>query len=415
MLVAECVIGAVTAFILSCGFFPGPCALVCWALYLSLCAVGSPFLDFQWDALLLETTLLAACALPWNARPNWHRETPVESIGRLLLVWLLFRLNFESGVVKISSGDPTWRDGTALTYHFETQPLPLWTAWFAHQSAPSILKLSTWAMFGVELVAPWFLFAPRIARRGAAAALIALQIAIMVTGNYAFFNLLTIALALLALDDRCMHTLMPRWCASAHSPPQRVCALWPALCFAPFALFAFVITTTGLIGTFRTGLPLRSLHARVAPLRSFNSYGLFAVMTTKRPEIIIEGSNDGRVWVPFECKWKPGDIRARPKLAAPHQPRLDWQLWFAALGNLRENGWFARLLLRLLEGRPEVLALFEAAPFPTNPPRHIRAVLYQYHFTKFGEGSAWWQRDRLGLYCPSVMLNDDRTGLMISP
>jgi hypothetical protein len=415
MLIAECAAGSLFALVLTCGLLPGPCALICWALYLSLCAIGSPFLDFQWDALLLETTLLASFALPWKVRPDWTRETRIGWMARLLLIWLLFRLNFESGVVKISSGDPAWRDGTALTYHFETQPLPLWTAWFAHQSPRWLLGLSTWAMFGIELVAPWFLFGPRMARLGAVAALIALQIAIMLTGNYAYFNLLTITLALLAIDDRTLQGIAPRWFASAAADNPRDGALWPALCFAPFAFFAFIITTSSLIGTFRAGFPLRSVHTLVAPLRSFNSYGLFAVMTTKRPEIIIEASNDGSVWVPFECKWKPGDLRTRPKLVAPHQPRLDWQLWFAALGSIRENGWFANLLVRLLEGRPEVTALFDTSPFGSNPPRYVRAVLYEYHFTRFGEGNAWWQRERLGLYCPSVRLSEGGKKLMISP
>jgi hypothetical protein len=416
LLVTECVMGTIAAFVLLCGVLPGPCALICWALYLSLCAVGSPFLDFQWDALLLETTLLAAFALPWSLRPTWERETRVACIARLLLIWLVFRLNFESGVVKISSGDPTWRSGTALTFHFETQPLPLWTAWFAHQAPHGLLKLATWSMFGIELVAPWFLFGPRMTRLGAVAALVALQIAILATGNYAFFNLLTIALALLAVDDRVLQALLPRWRRGPAQPGnERPESIWPALCFLPFALLAFVITASGLFGTFRTGLPLPGLHAAVAPLRSFNSYGLFAVMTTKRPELIIEGSNDGRVWVPFACKWKPGDVRARPKLVAPHQPRLDWQLWFAALGTLRENGWFGNLLVRLLEGRAEVTSLLDNVPFASGPPRHVRAVLYEYHFTRFGEGAAWWKRERLGLYCPSVMLNDERTGLTLSP
>lgn len=189
-----------------------------------------------------------------------------------------------------------------------------------------------------------------------------------------------------------------------------------AICFGPFAIFYLVITGSGLMGTFRAGLPLRDVHAAIAPLRSFNSYGLFAVMTTTRPEIIIEGSADGHVWVPYEFKWKPGDVRARPKLVAPHQPRLDWQLWFAALGSIRENPWFARFLMRLLEGRPEVTSLLEHVPFSPEPPRYVRAVLYEYRFTHFGDHTAaWWQRERLGLYCPPVMWNEERTMLQISP
>lgn len=408
-LVAQCIVGAAVSLVLVAGFCPGACALICWALYLSLCAVGSPFLNFQWDALLLETAFLAVFFLPWRFRPDWRETSRVSWIARLLLWWLAFRLMFESGVVKLSSGDPTWRAGTALEYHFETQPLPLWTAWFAHQSPKWLLKLSTWLMFGIELVAPWFIAGPRRCRHAAAFALVALQFAILATGNYAFFNCLTIALCLLLFEDQFWPQ---RWRDRCLGPPRETPdrpRQWPAWLFAPVAAAIVVITGAHLIGTFRSGLPLQSVLAAVSPLRSFNGYGLFAVMTTSRPEIIVEGSKDGLLWRSYDFKWKPGDLRRRPRLVAPHQPRLDWQMWFAALDRVERNPWLLNFLVRLLQGSPEVLALLETNPFPDQPPRYVRAVLYDYHFTRFGDG-AWWKPERKGLYCPPISLRETERG-----
>jgi hypothetical protein len=406
-LLAQSIAGALFALILACGFFPGACALICWLLYLSLSTVASPFLDFQWDTLLLETAFLAAFFLPWNLRPDWLRESAVTFLARLLLWWLLFRLIFESGVVKLSSGDPPWRAGTALEYHFETQPLPLWPAWFAHQLPKSLLKASTWAMFSLELIAPMLIFAPRWFRHIAAWGSIALQVLILITGNYAFFNWLTIALCILLFDDRAWpQRLAIRSRVATSHIPAPTGSTWRAALFAPLAAAIFFITACGLISTFRVELPFHALQGIVAPFRTFNTYGLFAVMTTSRPEILIEGSDDGQIWREYEFKWKPGDVRARPRWAAPHQPRLDWQMWFAALGDVRSNPWFVQFLGRLLQGSPEVLALLQSNPFRDAPPRYVRAVLYDYHFTRNGEGPAWWRRQPTGLYCPPLALQD---------
>src|SRR5439155_23558230 len=166
-------------------------------------------------------------------------------------------------------------------------------------------------------------------------------------------------------------------------------------------------TVARLFGRQSLPRPLLDLLELVSPLRTINSYGLFAAMTTTRPEIIVEGSNDRRTWLPYEFKWKPGDLQRRPAFVAPHQPRLDWQMWFAALGDYRGNPWFMNFLVRLLQGAPEVLGLLEQNPFPDQPPRRVRAVLYEYHFTDFAARRArgeWWRRERKGLYCPEVSL-----------
>ena len=400
MLTALCAAGMGIALLMAAGVAPGACSLALWALYLSLCSVGRPFLDFQWDGLLTETALLAALALPWRLRPRWAETSPWPRFGRWLLWWLLFRLMLESGVVKLASGDATWRSLTALDFHFATQPLPLWTAWFAHQAPRWMLRGATLIMLAFELVVPWLILAPRRWRHAGAWALIALQGAILLTGNYAFFNLLTLALCALLFDDaawprRWRERVVPtvRW----PEPPRPRLALAGAVMAGIMAL----LSLPPLLGDV-------GLHALwpnpLGPLRSFNGYGLFAVMTTERPEIIVEGSNDGVVWQEYAFSWKVGDVGARPRLAAPHQPRLDWQMWFAALSSWEQNPWFQSFAGRLLEGEPEVLGLLKTNPFPTHPPRYLRTLLYEYQFTHFGEGGGWWRRELKGAYGPQIAL-----------
>jgi hypothetical protein len=407
-LVGLCVAGCVISLALVAGFAPAPCTFVLWALYISLCSVGSPFLNFQWDALLLETALLAVFYLPWKLRPNWSRESSVSRVARWLFWWLLFRLMFASGVVKLSSGDETWRTLTALRFHFETQPLPLWTAWYVHQLPHWVLRIMEAIMFAIELVAPFLIIAPRRFRHAGAIALIALQLGILATGNYAFFNWLTIALCLLLVDD----AFWPRrWCERFTKPNEpRPGATWPLWIFGPVAGLIILTTSMPLLDAFRTGWrwpePFSGLRNALAPLMSFNGYGLFAVMTTTRPEIFVEGSDDGVNWQPYRFRWKPGNVRIPPGLVAPHQPRLDWQMWFAALSDYRQNPWFIRFLVRLLEGSPDVLALLEWNPFPNHPPRYVRAVVSEYHFTHWGE-AAWWTRGPESLYCPAISLRNE--------
>ena len=411
MLVALCWAGAALAVAMLCGVCPGACSLLAWALYLSLCSVGSPFLNFQWDALLLETAFLAAFVLPWGVRPDWHRHTRVSRLAWLLLWWLCFRLIFESGLVKITAGDPAWLQLTALGAHFETQPIPLPTAWLAHQTPGWLLQIATFLMFAVELAVPFLILAPRRWRHAGALALIAFQLCIMATGNYAFFNWLTIALCIPLFDDTAWPARCLRWLPAPRPPAAE--PRWTLWLFAPVAFTVVLLTAAELEQSFhqRDGWRPRwkpivaGAMEALQPLRSFNGYGLFRVMTTSRPEVVIEGSTDGEHWREYEFRYKAGDVRRRPPFVAPHQPRLDWQMWFAALGDVRHNPWFVNLLVRLLEGSPDVLALLEWNPFPSQPPRYVRAVLYDYRFTHAGEdATAWWRREPRGLYCPPLSL-----------
>jgi len=417
------VLGVFVSAVLAAGFYPRICAFLLWLLYLSLASVASPFLAFQWDGLLLETGLLAIFFFPRGRRPNWRRMDAIPRIAHILLWWLLFRLMFESGIVKLASQDPTWWSLSALDYHFETQPLPIWTSWYLNQTPHWILAFATLFVLVIEFGAPCMLVAPRRFRHWAAWVMIGFQILILTSGNYAFFNLLTIALCILLFDDQAWPRrwrefiglgltfnarIRPVWNFRDAAFNARDRAAWKLRATTVAACCVAAITALPLLST----LGLRISSGRfasalnfLAPLRSFNGYGLFAVMTTSRREIVIEGSDDGVIWREYEFPWKPGDVDERPGLVAPYQPRLDWQMWFAALSNQEQNPWFGRLLERLLEGSPEVLGLFRRNPFYDHPPRVIRAVVYDYHFTRFDDpGSAWWKRELLGLYYPLVSL-----------
>jgi hypothetical protein len=409
-----CDAGIVLAGLVLAGLAPGPCLLALWVLYLSFVNAGRVFLSFQWDSLLLETGLLALFVAPWSLRPRLATTAEPSRLGVWLVRWLLFRLMFASGVVKLVHDDPsqpTWHELTALTYHYETQCLPPWTAWYAHHLPLWWQRFSCAAMFAIELAVPFLVFGPRRARLVAAAAFVGFQLLIIVTGNYTFFNWLTITLALLLCDDRALATVLPsRWPprAAAPAPGPGIARMRSIVALPLMALLLVASTLTfarQMAGRELVPGLARPLLERLEPFRSVNGYGLFARMTTVRNEIVIEGSDDGTTWLPYELPWKPGDVMRRPAFVAPHQPRLDWQMWFAALTPYRANPdrWFARLLGRLLEGEPEVLALFASNPFPNAPPRHVRAVAWEYHFTDPGDPSgAWWRREWRGIYAPPL-------------
>ncbi len=412
-----CVGGAAAALAVAVGVLPAPALAVCWVFYLSLCGAGQDFLEFQWDLLLLETGFLAIWLAPIR---TWRLPARLESprAPRVLLLWLLFRLMFSSGFVKLESGDPTWHNLTALTYHYWTQPLPPWTAWYMAHNPLWLLRLSCFVMFAVELAAPFLIVAPRRLRLFGAAAMAGLQAAIAATGNYAYFNLLSIALCVLLVDDTVFARLKRRQPA-ANPEAAPTAGAWPRWALLPVATLLTLLSFVHFAGTLRLGVPWPGpvlAAARAAlPFRSVNGYGLFTVMTTSRPEIILEGSDDGAAWKPYEFRWKPGDVTRRPRFVAPHQPRLDWQMWFAALGTYEEQPWFVPFCARLLEGEPSVTALLAANPFPHAPPRYLRAVVYDYRFTTAGQRratGAWWKREEKGLYLPVLtreMLERSRT------
>jgi len=381
--------GVVLSLILLIGRVERTALVFLYVLYLSLITIGQSFLAFQWDMLLLEAGFLAI----FLGGSKWIV---------FLFRWLSFRLMFLSGFAKLASHDPTWRDLTAMSYHYMTQPLPTPIAWFMHQLPLAFQRASTAFVLLTELAVPFLILGPRVWRRAAFFSLLALQCLIFLTGNYTFFNLLTIALCLFLLDDA-MLARLPLKTRTARTNPVL------AKTVAATILLISAIEMWGVF-TRRSG-PLDFVIEKIAPFGIVNTYGLFATMTTERPEIIVQGSNDGREWLDYEFRYKPGDLRRGPRFVAPYQPRLDWQMWFAALSGYRSEPWFVNFILRLLQGSPPVEALLAKNPFPAAPPKYVRALLYDYSFTDWKERREtgdWWKRRMHGIYLRAVSLEDFR-------
>lgn len=407
-----CIAGMLVSLFLLFGLQTTPVLFILWALYLSLVTIGQNFLAFQWDVLLVEVGFLSIFLVPPSLLPR-QAMAPPSAFVILLFRFLLFKLIFMSGIVKLASGDLSWRNLTALSYHYETQPLPTPLAWYMHQLPLWFQKISTLFALVTELVVPFLYFTPRLFRFAGAGFTILLQVLILLTGNYAFFNWLTISLAFFLLDDRLLSRFLP---------VQRLSALvlvvlgehriaWGR--YIPAGL-ALVLLVTGLShiafrvsskpGILKPVMPLLDI---TGALKISNGYGLFAVMTTERPQIIVEGSDDGEDWLAYEFKYQPVKVKRAPPVVAPHQPRLDWQMWFAALSSFQRNQWFLRFGVRLLEGSPEVVGLLGRNPFPDRPPKYLRAVLYDYRFTTASERAktgAWWHREELGIYMSTISL-----------
>jgi len=440
--------GVLLSLLLIFGIAPALALIGLVVSYLSLAIAGQTFLSFQWDILLIETGFLSIFLAPWRL---WWRsssvaagpsrtgivsaansglqaggtpattEPPVSRAAMFLLKLLLFKLMLMSGVVKLTSGDDSWFNLTALDYHYWSQPLPTVIGWWADQSPEWFKKFSVAFCLVVEIIGPFFIWAPRRLRMIASALLIFLQLMIGATGNYNFFNLLTIALCLLLVDDAVI-------CRGSGSFSRGTLAAPPTGARGGYRILPDRLSTYAAIVVIVLTLPLNarliygafkpeeewshwlgSFYARFESLRIVNGYGLFRVMTKDRKEIVIEGSADGLEWQPYEFKWKPGDVMRAPGWCQPHQPRLDWQMWFAALGSYRQNPWFVQTAIALLHGKPQVVALFERNPFSQAPPRFVRATFYRYWFTTIEEHrqtGAWWKRQELGEYLPSVSLED---------
>ena len=404
-------VGLALSLLLATGLVvPRLLALAVWASYLSFVSFGDPFLSFQWDVLLLEVGLLAVVYAPGGIRPRWGEPSRV---ARWLLAWVLFRVVFLSGVVKLASGDETWRGLTALQYHYETQPLPHALSAYAHALPDWLHQVSVVATLAIELGAPVLLFAPPRARRYGVAAIALLLLLIVATGNYGFFEPLTLVLCLAVLDDELLER-MPLVRLLPIDAEHRERGLVRGALVTVFAALALLLTVRA--GLVRTRVIERDpssawrIERELLPLRSFNAYGLFEIMTTERPEILVEGSLDGVEWRPYRFRWKPGPLDRRPGFAGPHMPRLDWQMWFAALGGFRRSAWYQGLARRLLEGEPGVLALLDGDPFEgEGPPRYLRSKVFLYELTSPAErreSGHWWRRERRGPFGPVLTLVD---------
>jgi len=404
-----CGSGAVLSVLLICGIAPAWSLVALVTFYLSLTIAGQTFLSFQWDILLVETGFLAILLAPWRLWWTRKNEPRISRAGIFLLKLLLFKLILMSGAVKLTSGDDCWWDLRALDYHYWSQPLPNVIAWWADQHPEWFKEFSVAFCLVVELIVPFLIWSPRRLRLLACSLLIFLQLAIAATGNYNFFNLLTIALCVLLIDDAVFRRKSPPVTDHCCKFVDRL-----SICVATIVIiFTLPLNARLIYSAFKPEEELSpllgSVYARAESFRIVNGYGLFRVMTKDRKEIIIEGSADGIDWQSYEFKWKPGGVKRAPGWCAPHQPRLDWQMWFAALGSYRQNPWFVQTVIALLHGKPRVAALFEENPFPESPPRYVRATLYRYRFTSAEEHrqtGAWWKRQALGEYLPSVSLED---------
>jgi hypothetical protein len=371
---------------------------------------GQDWYGYGWEIQLLETGFLAIFLCPLlDGRSFPRREPPLTVIW--LFRWLAFRIMLGAGLIKIR-GDSAWRDLTALYYHFETQPLPnALSRWF-HFLPRLVLKAGVAFNHLAELVAPWFVFWPRNARRIAGAVIIFFQITLIIGGNLSFLNWLTIVPALACLDDGVWARVLPGFLVRAS---QRAAA--GAELSRPMRISAWAVT--GLVAILSLGPVANLLSSHQAMNTSFdsldlvNTYGAFGTVGRERYNVVFEGTNSDAVdlpsaeWKPYHYKGLPVDLDKRPPQVAPYQLRLDWQMWFAAMGSFDEYPWTAHLVWKLLHNDPGALSLFADNPFPGHPPRYIRAVLYQYRFMPPGNpGKLWWDRTLLRLWLPPLSADD---------
>ncbi len=401
---AVAIAGAVLSFGLILNLAPLYCLVLLWFLYLSFATIGQAFMWFQWDNLLLETAFFAIFVTPPGLRP---KPSPPHRIAVFLMLWLLLRLHVESGAAKLLTGDPTWRDLTAMVKYYETAPLPTWIGWYAHQMPFWAHRaIAGWTLF-VELLAAWFIWSRHWLRGIVFAILASMQIAILLTANYAFFNYLTLALCLFVLDDnhlrraaRWLGRSLPAVPHRGRAPARTALLGGAATVLVPLSLLPFLSMVPAAAPVESATIPIREF---LNIYRSVNAYHLFAQMTLERREVVIEGSADGQTWKPYEFRYKPGDPQRAPRFVAPHQPRVDFQLWFLLLDGRPQEPYFRNLLKQLLSHPAAVAPLFAEDPFPTDAPAFLRFSAYRYTFTDFAErraSGAWWKRELLRVSKP---------------
>ena len=393
-LTALVVIGLAASLALLFNLWPRVSLALCAGMFLSFIAAAQDFSGYQSDGMLLQASLIALPFAPRGLRPGLGAHSPPSRICLWLLRLEWFEIYFESGLVKILSGDEQWRNLTALDKYYENGPLPTWLGWYAQQRLPHAFHAATAALTLIfELLLCWLVFAPRRFRVILFALTSILQIGIISTANYAFLNYLELLLGITLLCD---------------SPPPLAQPRWRKIVFNSLAgLYVYC-----QLASFFAGGVLAWPARLLAPFRVADSYGLFATMTRARYEIEFQGSIDGIHWLAYPFKYKPQDIDKAPGIYAPYQPRFEWNLWFASLGEVSENAWVVTAEERLLDGEPAVLRLFARDPFGGQRPKFVRAVEYQYWFTTPAEKRAtgnWWRRSELGPYAPTVP-SDEQSG-----
>jgi len=431
MLVGLCWLGLVASVLVVANILPRAALILCFLCFLSFIGVSQDFGEYQSDGMLLEAGFLSLFIAPSGLLPGWGRQSPPVRAAILLLLWEWFRIYFESGVVKLRSGDPTWYNLTAMYEYYQNGPLPTWIGWYL-QHFPNWFHVGTaGATLAMELLLIWMALLPRRWRIACFWIVTLWQAGVILTANYAFLNYLVLVLGFLLLDDHYLARFVPqRWRSSFQqqaesaalneslpeeeaesSPPSphRLSSLsfWIQPVVAGFFLIWIgYATTTQLVQMLWTRAQLPSGPVTLLePFRVANAYGLFAVMTPHRYEIEFQGSDDGQTWIPYLFQYKPQDVHERPRIYAPYQPRFDWNLWFASLGPWQQSPIVPLTEERLLENDSAVLALFRGNPFPQHPPRYVRAVLWQYWFStpeQKHDSALWWRRQLLGTFAPTL-------------
>ncbi|HEV7993896.1 MAG TPA: lipase maturation factor family protein [Gemmatimonadaceae bacterium] len=400
--------GIVCSVLLTLDVWPKLTVALCTLLFLSCVAALQDFSSYQSDGMLLEAGFLSWFFAPSGVRPGLGAHDPPSRFSRFMLEWEWFRIYFESGIVKLASGDPHWRNLTAMDEYYQNGPLPTWLGWYV-QHFPHWYHAATVVItFAVELVIVWAVFLPRRFRIACFVIVTALQIGIIATANYGFLNYLVLVLGVLLLDDRVLARAGLRTPATSDVRARSAIRQRVEPVVLGVVLYATIAAFLPLRAVPLLGAPSRLLD----PFRIANAYGLFAVMTEGRYEIEFQGSRDGTTWIAYPFRYKPQDPMERPGIYAPYQPRFDWNLWFASLGPWEQSPWVVRAQERLVEGSPSVLRLFRRDPFEGKPPALVRTVLWQYWFTDLAtkrRTGAWWRRKELGVFTGVVGVPRDST------
>lgn len=441
MLMAMCWVGMLASLALILNLWPRVTLAICFVCFLSFIAAASEFSSYQSDGMLLEAGFIALFLAPPGFRPRWAGAIPSSRASFFLLQWEWFRIYFESGAAKLLSGDPEWRNFTAMDQYYQNGPLPTWIGWYMQHLPHWFHASSVYATLALELGLIWLFLLPRRFRIILFFIVTPWEIGVILTANYAFLNYIVLLLGVLLLDDQFILRFLPQswktgFLRHAHpdAPPPDSGTLpgmktprtsrehfRPQLDALRLSVttvvlsWIFYATTVQLIWMFWQQAPFPSSPiTALEPFRIANRYGLFAVMTRNRYEIEFQGSEDGQNWLAYPFRFKPQDIDKPPGIYAPYQPRFDWNLWFASLGSWREYPLVTSAEERLLANDPDVLSLFAGNPFPNSPPKEVRAVIWQYWFTTMPEKrktGAWWRREYLGLYAPT--LGHDANGKIV--
>jgi hypothetical protein len=402
--------GLVLSLFVLCGFANAIVLFLLWAFYLSIVQAGQVFWGYGWESLLLETGFLAVfLAPPLDPRPFPPREAP-PTIVVWLLRWVVFRLMLGAGLIKLR-GDPCWRDLTCLTTHYETQPLPNPLSWYLHKLPLAVQKGSVLFNHYAELVAPFMLFGPRRLRIAGGISVILFQLLLIISGNLSWLNWLTITITFACFDDRAWLWLSPAKLRPRLESLIRREPLPKARRFTAYGL-AVVVALLSINPVLNLFSPTQAMNSSFDPLYLVNTYGAFGSIGKERYEIVLEGTDSpspaGAKWKEYEFRCKPGDPERRPCVVAPYQYRIDWQMWFAAMGDYRHHPWIINLIYKLLSGDRGVIGLLAKNPFPDHPPSYIRAELYRYEFTTWAERhDGWWKRTKVGSYLPPLSANDE--------